>query len=144
MTRRATLALVVLALVAGSAAAQSRWERQVTEQLRVVGQDLAPRGFHTAGEPFVGELGQGKQETFRLALRTNVTYMLVGLCDEDCKGLELRLLDERDKEVTASVQQGDKPALEVTTETPGKFRLVVTMAQCNTGPCAYGVGIFSK
>lgn len=138
------LVLLAAAGAAGAAGAQTRWERQVTQQLDLVARDLAPRGYRVAGEPFTGQLGQGGTARFRVALRPNVTYALVGLCDEDCRDLDLRMLDEGDREVTTAAVPGDKPFLEITVETGGKFTLVVTMAQCGTGPCNYGVGLFAK
>jgi hypothetical protein len=143
MRRPLVLALALLAVPA-AAHAQSRWERQVAQQLDLVAKDLAPRGYHVAGEPFTGQLAQGRTARFRVALRPNVTYALVGLCDEDCRDLDLRMLDERDREITTTAVPGDKPFLEVTVEAGGKFTLVVTMAQCGTPPCSYGVGLFSK
>lgn len=141
---RAAFLFTALTVTATAAPAQTRWERQVQDQLQLVAQDLAPRGFHPAGEPFSGRLSQGRAARFRLALRPNVTYALVGLCDEDCRNLDLRLIDQQDRPVTTSTAGGDKPFLQVTAETGGKFTLVVTMAQCGTPPCSFGVGIFSK
>jgi hypothetical protein len=143
--RRSAVPLILAtATLAAPAAAQTRWERQVQQQLGVITRDLEPRGFHPAGRPFTGELSAGRQATFRVGLRAGLRYAIVGLCDEDCRDLRLRVLDEHDAEVAATTAWSATPLIEVAPPSAGKYRVVVVMAHCGTGPCAYGVGIYSK
>ena len=139
-----TALLLALAAPGTSLTAQTRWERQVQEQLRVIANDLAPQGWRYAGNPFSGQLGQGEQETLRVALRAGTPYALVALCDEDCRDVEVTVLGEDDAVLAKSGSWGDRPLLEVSPTASGKYRIVVTMAHCGSGPCAYGVGVFMK
>ena len=140
----ATLALLALGGLVPAVAAQTRWERQVSEQLRVISTDLAPQGWRYAGNPFTGQLGPGERETLRIALREGTRYALAALCDEDCRDLELTVLGENDAVLAETGGLGDRPLLELQPATTGKYRIVVTMAHCGSGPCAYGVGVFMK
>lgn len=142
--RRVLAAACLAALGAVPATAQSRWERQVQEQLRVISTDIAPQGWHYAASPFTGQLGQGERETLRIALRQGTEYALVALCDEDCRDLEVSVLGEDDAVLAKSEGWGDRPLIEVQPKATGKYRIVVTMAHCGSGPCAYGVGVFMK
>ena len=141
---RAVHTVLLVVLAAGPAAAQTRWERQVHEQLRVISADLIPQGWRYVGSPFTGQLGQGDRETLRIALREGTRYALVALCDEDCRDLEVTVLGEDDAVIAQSAGWGDRPLLEVQPKATGKYRIVVTMAHCGSGPCAYGVGVFTK
>ena len=143
-TRRAVLALLLAGLAAAPALAQTRWEQQVHEQLRVISADIAPQGWRYAGSPFTGQLGEGKRETLRIALREGTQYALVALCDEDCRDLEVSVLGEDDAVLAKSEGWSHRPLLEVQPQATGKYRIVVTMAHCGSGPCAYGVGVFMK
>jgi len=141
---RAVHTVLLFGLAAAPAAAQTRWERQIHEQLRVISADLAPQGWRYAGSPFTGQLGQGDRETLRIALREGTRYALVALCDEDCRDLEVTVLGEDDAVLARSAGWGDRPLLEMQPRATGKYRVVVTMAHCASGPCAYGVGVFMK
>ena len=141
---RAVLAILLAALTAAPAAAQTRWEQQVQQQLRVISADIAPQGWRYAGSPFTGQLGEGERETLRIALREGTRYALVALCDEDCRDLEVTVLGEDDGVLAKSAAWSDRPLLEVQPPATGKYRIMVTMAHCGTGPCAYGVGVFMK
>jgi hypothetical protein len=118
---------LVAALAAVPATAQTSWERQVQDQLQVIANDLAPQGWRYAGNPFTGELGKGQEETLRVALRAGTPYALVALCNK-----------------AKSDGRTARPLLEVNPTVTGKYRVVVRMAHCGTGPCAYGVGVFMK
>jgi len=141
---RAILAALLGGLAVAPAAAQTRWEEQVHQQLRVISTDVAPQGWRYAGSPFTGQLGLGERETLRIALREGTSYALVALCDEDCRDLEVTVLGENDAVVARSAGWSDRPLLEVQPPATGKYRIVVTMAHCSSGPCAYGVGVFMK
>ena len=138
------VAALVAAAAAAPLAAQTRWERQVREQLAVVATNIGPQGWRSAGDPFTGQLGQGERETLRIALRAGTPYALVALCDEDCRDLSVTVLGERDSVIARSESGSDRPLLEFQPAVTGKYRVVVAMAHCGTGPCAYGVGVFMK
>jgi hypothetical protein len=144
---RAALAILLVGLAgiaATPAAAQTPWEQQVQQQLRVISADIAPQGWRYAGSPFTGQLGEGERETLRIALREGTAYALVALCDEDCRDLEVTVLGEDDAVLAKSAGRTDQPLLEVQAPATGKYRIMVTMAHCGSGPCAYGVGVFMK
>jgi hypothetical protein len=141
---RAIVAVLLGGIAAIPVAAQTRWEQQVQGQLRVIATDIAPQGWRYAGSPFTGQLGAGERETLRVALREGTRYALVALCDEDCRDVEVSVLAEDDSVLVSSAAWDDRPLLEVQPPATGKYRIVVTMAHCGSGPCAYGVGVFMK
>jgi len=143
-SRAVALSFILVTIASASAPAQTRWERQVSEQLRVIATDIAPAGWRYAGDPLTGELRQGQDETLRVALRGGVEYALVALCDEDCRDIEVAVLGADDVVVARSEGWSARPILELRPTESGKYRVVVTMSHCGTSPCAYGVGLFQK
>ncbi len=141
---RRLLAAGALTAAAAPAAAQTRWERQVQQQLRVVAADVAPQGWRYASDPLTGRLGQGERETLYVALREGGQYAIVALCDEDCRDLAVTVMGGDDAVLAQSQGWSDTPLLEVRPQATAKYRVVVTMSHCGTGPCAYGIGVFHK
>ncbi len=143
-SRAAVILLTLAAIGSTSAPTQTRWERQVSDQLRVIATDIAAAGWRRAGDPLTGELRQGQDETLRVPLRGDVEYALVALCDEDCRDIELTVLGAGDTVLARSEGWSARPMLELRPSESGKYRVVVTMSHCSTSPCAYGVGLFQK
>jgi hypothetical protein len=138
----AILLVGLAGIAAAPVAAQTRWEQQVQQQ-RASSRPISPCS-RFAGSPFTGQLGAGERETLRIALREGTQYALVALCDEDCRDLEVTVLGEDDAVLAKSAGWSDRPLLEVQAPATGKYRVIVTMAHCGSGPCAYGVGVFMK
>lgn len=143
---RATLALLLGAalVVPAPARAQSRWERQVKDQIKRAGRILEDRGYEMSHDVYTGSLGDKENESLTLNLRSGNDYAIIGVCDEDCSDIDLRLFDQDGDEISADVETDDNPIVQVHPRSSGKYRIKVIMAACSTSPCFYGVGVFSK
>ena len=138
------LVLGTVLLAPATADAQSRWERQVRDQIRRAGRILEDRGFELSHDLFTGSLRDDENENLTLNLRRGTDYAIIGVCDEDCTDIDLRLFDEDGDEVDSDVETDDNPVVQITPRASGKYRIKVIMATCSTSPCFYGVGVFSK
>jgi hypothetical protein len=144
---RIMLAVVVgLALIAPTPAAaqESRWARQVSGQLNRFSDVLSDKGYRMTHDVRHGSLGDDQTDSFSLELVEGRSYALLGVCDEDCTDLDLRVLDDDGNEIDADVETDDYPVVEVRPRRTAQFRVRVTMATCSTSPCFYGVGVFGK
>lgn len=145
MVRASMVFLLGAALLAPTAGtAQSRWERQVKDQIKTAGKVLEDRGYEMSHDVYTGSLGDKDNEYLTLNLRSGSDYAIVGVCDEDCSDIDLRLFDQDGDEVSADVESDDNPIVQVHPHSSGKYRIKVIMAACSTSPCFYGVGVFSK
>lgn len=145
MVRAALAFLLGAALLAPTTGvAQGRFERQVRDQLRQAGRILEDRGYELTHDVYTGQLNNHESESLTLGLRSGNDYAIVGVCDEDCSDIDLRLFDEDGDEIDADVETHDKPIVTVTPRESGKYRIRVIMASCSTSPCYYGVGVFGK
>ena len=135
------LILLVHALTPANAAAQNEYEEQVMLQLEL----LADVFFEEGYDPIVwegGALDDDEAELYEVTLEEGYTYALVGVCDEDCSDLDLALFDGDGMFVVEDVEVDDAPVIEFTVTRSGAFTLDVTMFECSSEPCYYGVGLF--
>jgi hypothetical protein len=142
---RIVLAVLAMALVGSSLEAQdSRWHRQISSQLTRYGDVFSNEGYARTHELKSGSLDDDESEYFTLELDAGRHYALLGVCDEDCTDVDLRLYDENGNEVDSDVEMDDYPVVEVRPLRTARFRVKVVMSTCSTSPCFYGVGVFAK
>lgn len=126
------------------AAGQDEFERQVHDQLERAGRDLASRGFKLTHHIFTGNLKEGETENVVFELDRGGSYVVVGVCDNDCKDVDLKLTNARGREIDSDVQEDDAPIVAVTPQQKERFTVQAIMADCTAGPCRYGIGVFRR
>ncbi len=134
--------LVVLAPLR-TAIAQDRYEQQVLQQLGEASMAFTSVGYIPIIEDG-DKLDHGSSENYTVTLETGRTYILMGVCDEDCLDLDMALYDGYDNLISRDDSEDDLPTVEVSVTQGGDFTLQVTMYQCNQNPCYYGVGLYGE
>lgn len=142
---RLPVAFVIAATLGTGVAAQqqNQFEQQVRKQLDGIGGELKKKGFELTYQVYMGALKAESAESVTFRLRRGVRYALVGVCDQDCGDLDLRLLDPGDREIGKDVEKDDVPVVELTADKTGEYTLKVEMQECSDQPCAYGVAVFA-
>jgi hypothetical protein len=135
------MAALLLAPMPG--VAQSQWEQQVLEQIQTASDLFAPEGYTMVGDPTLGSLHDEASEDFHVTLQAGVSYVLVGVCDNDCPDVDLMLLDDSGNEVDSDYETDAVPIVEVTPLRTQSYSVHVYMADCSSGPCVYGVGVYA-
>lgn len=122
------------------------WDRQVRQLLRHAGETLGRRGLELLQEAITGSLSDGQTETQALVLEPlDGGYEIWAVCDTDCSDLDLELVDLYGDPVASDVESDDVPTVHVApTPTRTRFRLRVSMVNCSSSPCWYGVGVFGR
>ena len=69
-------------------------------------------------------------------------HTLLGVCDEDCSDIDLYLYDEGGVLIDSDASTDDVPVLLVTPPRRGRYRVQVTMYDCQVEPCFYAVGLY--
>lgn len=140
-----SIALVVCALgVAGTVSAGDPWEAQCRIQLKTVGAFLEEEGFTATHKLYLGELYHGQADELRLNMDKGSEYALIGVCDEDCSDLDLRVSTLNGEIIDTDVEVDDYPVVKVWVTGTGEFRLEVGMADCSAEPCSYGIGVYAR
>ena len=127
-----------------AAMGQGRWERQVQAHLAQASATLVPSGYETAPRHSTGQLNNSETAADTVTLAAGFTYVLVGVCDDDCRGLELGIFAANGYEVDATRRAGNAPIVRVTPRETQRFRFVVRMTGCGLNPCWYGVGVYRR
>jgi hypothetical protein len=144
MLRTAAAVAVATALLVPQVRAQNRWESQVADYLKRAANTLTDRGYEKTHDTQIGSLHNEESESFTLTLHAGTKYALVGVCDNDCNDLDLRLYDADDDEVDSDVATDDVPIVQVTPSETQRFRVKVIMSSCKASPCWYGIGVYGK
>jgi hypothetical protein len=145
MSRVIIPCLVAAALLAPAAAtAQNQWQQTVRRQVGEHSDFLSGRGYTMSGDVFDGKLNADGFQDLTITLQSGTSYAFMGVCDEDCHDIDLRLFGVDGSEVDSDIRTDDWPIVSVTPGYSGTFRVRVLMARCSKDPCYYGIGVFTK
>ena len=141
----ATAAIAAAALLLPATAhSQGNWQQVVSSQISRAAGFFGERGYERTHDIYNGSLADHESESMTLNLHAGTTYALIGVCDQDCTDIDLRLYDSDGDEVDSDLKTDDKPIVQVAPHVTGEYRVKVTMASCSTSPCFYGVGVYGK
>jgi hypothetical protein len=138
------LGIALCAAVTTATSAQNTYQQQITNQLTRAAGILSPRGYSADRAPVMGNLNAGNQESVLINLSAGVQYAILGVCDNDCRDVDLRVHDPLGNMLGEDVATDDTPVVEFVAASTGQYRVTVIMAQCSTNPCYYGVQVFVR
>lgn len=121
-----------------------QWAGQVAALLGRASEMVTSRGMHATHEPYIGALRNSSAETHAVQLTAGTTYSMIGVCDNDCSDLDLRLYDPSGNEVDNDVLDDDTPIVSVTPRRSGRYTVRAIMTACSNQPCRYGIGIYGR
>jgi hypothetical protein len=121
-----------------------QWTNEVRGQLLVVAGAAGLGGYQMTHDPFIGSLGNGGYNDITLNVRDGVSYAIVGVCDSDCRDIDLELYDDNGNRIVADTGSNDTPGVRFTPRWSARFTIRVTMASCSNAPCRYGIGFFGS
>lgn len=144
--KMAAAALAALALLAGPAAAQvpDPFARELAQKLARAETILADQGYARAAGPFAGGLREAEGRRFIVTLRAGQDYRIVGVCDERCRDLDLRLYDADQRMIAEDVLQDAVPVIHVRPYATGQYAIEAIMHGCSAAPCWYAFNVYSR
>lgn len=142
----ASMAGAALTLGAPAAAQQQQEEvspyvQQVAARLGAVTQQLSEAGY---GEPeLIGfnAINGGASQAISYTTQDNRPIMIVGVCDDDCTDLDLRVRDAQGGVLGEDVLTDAIPVVTVES-TARPLNVDVIMAACTQNPCVFGVAVY--
>jgi len=140
-------AILVAALgcvAVSEANAQNSFQQQVRNYLNRAATTLVERGYQPDREPVTGSLADDARESMMINLTGGSRYAIVGVCDNDCTDVDLRIWDPSGTRLAEDIATDDTPVLEFTATVTGQYRVSVEMATCNTAPCYWGFQVFVR
>ncbi|MGD2071820.1 MAG: hypothetical protein PVI57_24355 [Gemmatimonadota bacterium] len=114
----------------------------VRQQAVAAGDSFADAGYRVA-DMICGSLNEGGEGWFDTRMAVGHRIAFVAVCDQDCSDIDLSLY-AGDLLIAEDVLQDDVPVIEIGPAVEGTdFRLKVSMYQCSTEPCYFGIAMFS-
>ena len=129
----------ISATMAVAAPQQSDIIQQLFDKAAEIYQD---KGYSPTGFQQRGEMKQGAETTFTVALKGGTQYSVVGMCDTDCSNLDAYLTDSSGNLVDSDVEDDDFPIVSATAS--GTYTVRLVMKACSSAPCAFGVKAFKQ
>jgi hypothetical protein len=127
-----------------SAEPDQEFKAQVGNQLVAMSQEAGFSGYTMTHDPYLSQLTDNSQESVTIDLSGGVSYGIVGVCDSDCRDLDLKLYDENGNEIAVDTSEDDIPVVTVTPQWDGPFTISVQMPSCAARYCYYGIGVFGQ
>jgi len=121
-----------------------QWEAQVARLLSQAASMATDNGMRRTHTPYIGSLREGATYNHTLQLNGGTAYSLIGVCDNDCSDLDLRLYDANGREVASDVLTDDTPVVNVTPRRTGTYTVRAIMTTCSSEPCRYGIGVYGR
>ncbi|HEY7473126.1 MAG TPA: hypothetical protein VIE68_12345 [Gemmatimonadota bacterium] len=92
----------------------------------------------------IGYLDNGMEPTVNwpVEMSAGSSYLIVGVCDNDCTDVDLSLEDTDRNVVASDVLNDDIPMVEFTPKADATYWIRPTMAACSVNPCGYGIAVF--
>ncbi|MDX2256990.1 MAG: hypothetical protein NW214_15865 [Pseudanabaenaceae cyanobacterium bins.39] len=125
-------------------AQNDKWTNQVRSQLVRASVAIGLVNYQMTHNPFIGDLGNRGKDDVTLNLRRGTSYAIVGVCDNDCRDIDLELYDDNGNLVASDTQNDDTPVIRITPRWNAEFTIRVVMASCSNSPCRYGIGTFGQ
>jgi hypothetical protein len=142
--QKAAAALIALALVASPTASGQDLRDYLTQQLDNQEPNNAERGFAHAVGPLAGSLASSRAAQLPLTLRAGQEIRIVGVCDESCNDLDIRVLDPRGEIVAQDVRGNDHPVVDLRAEMFGQHTIEVGMIDCDAPRCRFAVNVYTR
>jgi len=145
-TATATAALAALALTARPAAAQvpDPYARELAQSLTHTEAILNQDGYMRAAGPFAGGLMQQQAQNRTIMLRAGQDYRIVGVCDDRCRDLDMRLFDPNGLLIGQGVVVDATQVIHVVPTVTGDHRIELSMPRCTGAPCWYAVNVYAR
>lgn len=91
-----------------------------------------------------GSLDERQSGLLRFTLKGGKHYIAIGLCDEQCKDIDLGVFDQDGFEIASDTMEDAIPIIELKPDKDTVAIFRTKMIRCDLKPCHYGVGIYRK
>jgi hypothetical protein len=146
--KMATIGFFCLWMLSSNLAFADKFERQVGQQLLNAAKTFDEmNNYKQTHDPHVGKIytrRNTKPKILTLILEPGMSYAILGVCDDDCRNIDLDLYNESGRLIDSDHQFDDKPLVKVSPNRTAVFQLKITIPSCATHRCTYGIGVFGK
>jgi hypothetical protein len=121
------------------ASGSSDFDQQVINQLNTMESNAS--GMSRLFRSPIFRLNEGATQDYPVAMRSGQSYMIGGVCDNDCPDLDIKLLDPSGNEVAEDTATDSVPIVNHSPSKSGTYIVRVVMYDCNQAPCSAGLTV---
>jgi len=133
---------LVLSLAPHTLAAQGSYTAQLQGYMNNYSGPILNSGFQVVTPMVTNGINGGATANHPVTMNAGRQYVILGVCDNDCSDLDLRLYGPDGSQIIQDIALDDHPTLRLMAPVTGSYRLDVIMATCRQNPCYYGVQLF--
>jgi len=93
---------------------------------------------------YMSTLEKDKTKQVEIELEGGTSYVIMGVCDNDCPDLDLTLHDRNGKEVDEDIEVDAYPVVQASPGSDATYRVTATMANCTANPCWFAVSAYRR
>ncbi|HEU4561374.1 MAG TPA: hypothetical protein VFS20_26205 [Longimicrobium sp.] len=138
---RATLAPALAALLLAAAPQQDRWNRDARDRVQLAASQDGREGVRLERLAVSGVMGEEGLRTVPVWLEAGRTYLFVGVCDDDCTDLDVRVFDTLGRAVASDEDPRPTPMVDFTPRRSGEHAVRASMVGCSQPACRYAVAV---
>lgn len=143
MNPRLFTALAIAASVISVPAAAQTGENLIQTLLNIVDRELSNQGLRITAVANLGNgLDDGESRGDIVRLDAGRSYIVVGVCDEDCEDFDLEIKDRNGEVVGSDFLEDDAPMVRLNSVGGGGYQIRSIMADCSLEPCLTGVRVY--
>jgi hypothetical protein len=126
-----------------SASSSGDWTSQARRLFDAAGTKFAEHGYAATDFVRTGQLATNGTDRIPVHLSGQTTEIL-GACDNDCKDMDMQLLDAGGNVIGEDKEADDFPIVSSTSKHVGDYVILVKMVNCGAAPCHYSVKMWAK
>ncbi len=92
--------------------------------------------------PLIGKLKEKVEVPFTAKLSSDVSYTILGVCDDNCSDLNLTLKNKEGNKIANDEKQDGIPVISFTPTENSDYRITARPDKCTTEKCEFGMVLF--
>lgn len=138
--------VAALLLLCSTAQAQvpDPYARELARQLAHAETTIDQQGFSRVAGPFAGGVPPRLNRRYPITLRAGQEYRIVGVCDSNCRDLDLRVYDGNDDMLVEDASNDDTPVVTIRPSQTGPHTIEVVMYRCSASPCYFAFNVYAR
>lgn len=129
---------------AAAATSASTYDTQVNNQLDLLESTSAQNNYRRLFRSPMLHMNKSAVENYTVTLTSGINYKIVGVCDNDCPDMDIKLLDPTGVEVAQDVLTDSVPIVDYRASKGGAYTVRVVMYNCTSNPCSAAVSVMSR
>ncbi|MGK7922424.1 MAG: hypothetical protein AB4080_20710 [Trichodesmium sp.] len=94
--------------------------------------------------PLIGKVKERVEVPFTAKLSSDVSYTILGVCDDNCSGLNLTLENKQGDKIDKDQKQDGVPVISFTPTENSDYRITARPDKCSTEKCEFGMALFVR